>query len=221
MRSQQDDRSRPPQLVKGRQGFCLVCRVSEGEGWADDEKIRFPLQGGIDGGANFAGTAGAEALSGDCAVCRSIDATPVRLAQTAGEFEKDRLPRPVRPRQPNDSPVHEGQAGLQTQVALLIPYIVELERHGWRGFHILPQGWNGALIRAAACARIWLSFELEDFGGSNRKLLGLDLGAESGRAILGTLENDRLRLQELHRFSNTAFVCSTVCIGIRCGFSMK
>ena len=32
--------------------------------------------------------------------------------------------------------------------------------------------------------------------------LAFDLGAESGRAILGTLEDDRLRLEELHRFSN-------------------
>ena len=32
--------------------------------------------------------------------------------------------------------------------------------------------------------------------------LALDLGAESGRAILGTLEDDRLRLRELHRFPN-------------------
>lgn len=32
--------------------------------------------------------------------------------------------------------------------------------------------------------------------------LAFDLGAESGRAILGTLEDGRLRLEELHRFSN-------------------
>lgn len=34
--------------------------------------------------------------------------------------------------------------------------------------------------------------------------LALDLGAESGRAILGTLENDRLTLKEIHRFPNGA-----------------
>ena len=32
--------------------------------------------------------------------------------------------------------------------------------------------------------------------------VAFDLGAESGRAILGTFEDDRLRLRELHRFSN-------------------
>ena len=32
--------------------------------------------------------------------------------------------------------------------------------------------------------------------------MAFDLGAESGRAILGTLKDDRLRLEELHRFSN-------------------
>ena len=35
------------------------------------------------------------------------------------------------------------------------------------------------------------------------RYLAFDLGAESGRAILGTLESDRLTLEELHRFSNT------------------
>lgn len=32
--------------------------------------------------------------------------------------------------------------------------------------------------------------------------LALDLGAESGRAILGTLQNDLLELREIHRFAN-------------------
>ena len=32
--------------------------------------------------------------------------------------------------------------------------------------------------------------------------LAFDLGAESGRAILGTLENKHLQLQEIHRFLN-------------------
>jgi rhamnulokinase len=35
------------------------------------------------------------------------------------------------------------------------------------------------------------------------KFLAIDLGAETGRAILGTLENGRLTLEELHRFPNT------------------
>ena len=34
------------------------------------------------------------------------------------------------------------------------------------------------------------------------KYLALDLGAESGRAILGTLDNGRVELEELHRFAN-------------------
>jgi len=37
---------------------------------------------------------------------------------------------------------------------------------------------------------------------TNRNYLALDLGAESGRAILGVLDGDRLTLQEVHRFSN-------------------
>ncbi len=35
------------------------------------------------------------------------------------------------------------------------------------------------------------------------RFLAIDLGAESGRAILGTLEKGRLTLEELHRFPNT------------------
>ena len=37
---------------------------------------------------------------------------------------------------------------------------------------------------------------------SVKKYLALDFGAESGRAIVGTLENGRLTLEEKHRFSN-------------------
>ena len=33
--------------------------------------------------------------------------------------------------------------------------------------------------------------------------LAFDLGASSGRAVLGTLENDRLTLEEIHRFTNS------------------
>jgi rhamnulokinase len=35
------------------------------------------------------------------------------------------------------------------------------------------------------------------------RFLAIDLGAESGRAMLGTLDSGRLTLEELHRFSNT------------------
>jgi len=34
------------------------------------------------------------------------------------------------------------------------------------------------------------------------RFLAFDLGAESGRAVLGVLENDRLSVRELHRFAN-------------------
>lgn len=37
---------------------------------------------------------------------------------------------------------------------------------------------------------------------AERNFLAIDLGAESGRAILGHLVNDRLALEEVHRFSN-------------------
>ncbi|MGH9674252.1 MAG: rhamnulokinase, partial [Bryobacteraceae bacterium] len=35
------------------------------------------------------------------------------------------------------------------------------------------------------------------------RFLAIDLGAESGRAIPGSLEEGRLALEELHRFANT------------------
>lgn len=37
---------------------------------------------------------------------------------------------------------------------------------------------------------------------SKHHFLAFDLGAESGKAILGTLENDKLDIREIHRFSN-------------------
>ncbi len=37
---------------------------------------------------------------------------------------------------------------------------------------------------------------------SRRYFLAFDLGAESGRAVLGTLENEAIRIRELHRFPN-------------------
>ncbi len=35
------------------------------------------------------------------------------------------------------------------------------------------------------------------------RYLAIDLGAESGRVMLGTLEDGRLEIRELSRFSNT------------------
>src|SRR5437762_7055125 len=37
---------------------------------------------------------------------------------------------------------------------------------------------------------------------AERNFLAFDLGAESGRALLGTLDGGRLTLEEKHRFSN-------------------
>ena len=37
----------------------------------------------------------------------------------------------------------------------------------------------------------------------NKRYLAIDLGAESGRAMLGSLDDGVLTLEELHRFSNT------------------
>ncbi len=63
----------------------------------------------------------------------------------------------------------------------------------------------------------------------NRYYLALDLGAESGRAILAQVARGRIELQELHRFPNTPVQLPTglywdtlrlfheMCEGIRCG----
>jgi rhamnulokinase len=40
---------------------------------------------------------------------------------------------------------------------------------------------------------------------SRRNFLAFDLGAESGRAVLGTLENETISIRELHRFPNGPF----------------
>ena len=37
---------------------------------------------------------------------------------------------------------------------------------------------------------------------SSRSYLAIDIGAESGRLILGTVDNDKINLKEIHRFSN-------------------
>ena len=40
------------------------------------------------------------------------------------------------------------------------------------------------------------------YGDVNMKVLAFDLGASSGRAILGIYENGKLQMEEIHRFSN-------------------
>ncbi len=37
---------------------------------------------------------------------------------------------------------------------------------------------------------------------SQLNFLGFDFGASSGRAMLGTFENGKMEIQEIHRFSN-------------------
>ncbi|NLF93528.1 MAG: rhamnulokinase, partial [Oligosphaeraceae bacterium] len=41
-----------------------------------------------------------------------------------------------------------------------------------------------------------------------QQYLAFDLGASSGRAILGTLQDGKISLQELHRFDNGALQCN-------------
>lgn len=43
----------------------------------------------------------------------------------------------------------------------------------------------------------------------SRRYLALDLGAESGRAMLGTLQKHKLQLEELHRFANKSILLPT------------
>jgi sugar (pentulose or hexulose) kinase len=44
---------------------------------------------------------------------------------------------------------------------------------------------------------------------SERNYLALDLGAESGRAIVGTITGDKFTITEVHRFANQPVRCST------------
>jgi hypothetical protein len=45
------------------------------------------------------------------------------------------------------------------------------------------------------------------------QLLAIDLGAESGRAILGHFDGQRLELEEIHRFPNGPVALLIPCIG--------
>lgn len=38
-------------------------------------------------------------------------------------------------------------------------------------------------------------------------VIAIDLGASSGRVMLGTLENSKVSLTEFHRFSNAQIIC--------------
>ena len=38
--------------------------------------------------------------------------------------------------------------------------------------------------------------------GLEKKVLAFDFGASSGRAIIGTIDGNRIYIEEIHRFSN-------------------
>ena len=54
-----------------------------------------------------------------------------------------------------------------------------------------------------------------------KKVLAVDLGASSGRVMLGTFDGDKITVEELHRFSNDPVILGKRCIGISSGYSMK
>ena len=49
--------------------------------------------------------------------------------------------------------------------------------------------------------------------------LAFDLGAESGRAFVGSLEDGHLAVEELYRFSNSPIAVQGRCIGISSPFT--
>lgn len=51
--------------------------------------------------------------------------------------------------------------------------------------------------------------------------LAVDIGASSGRLILGYLEKGRLMLEEIHRFDNGIDEKTDTCAGIQIIFSAK
>ena len=51
--------------------------------------------------------------------------------------------------------------------------------------------------------------------------LAIDLGAESGRAILGRLRDGRLSLEEVSRFRINPFTTMAACIGMRRGCGLR
>ncbi len=53
------------------------------------------------------------------------------------------------------------------------------------------------------------------------RFLAFDLGASNGRGVVGTLEHDRLHLEELHRFPNGPFTVPEICTGTSCACLAK
>lgn len=50
--------------------------------------------------------------------------------------------------------------------------------------------------------------------------LAFDIGATSGRAVLGTLVGDKFEMQELHRFPNAIMECMGNITGTYTGYMM-
>lgn len=55
----------------------------------------------------------------------------------------------------------------------------------------------------------------------NRYYLAVDIGASSGRHILGWMENGKMNLREIYRFSNGMEMVDGTCAGISLGFLRK
>ena len=54
-----------------------------------------------------------------------------------------------------------------------------------------------------------------------KKVLAVDLGASSGRVMLGSFDGEKISVEELHRFSNDPVIWGKPCIGIFSACSMK
>lgn len=54
-----------------------------------------------------------------------------------------------------------------------------------------------------------------------KKVLAVDLGASSGRVMLGSFDGEKISVEELHRFSNDPVILGKPCIGIFSACSMK
>ena len=52
-----------------------------------------------------------------------------------------------------------------------------------------------------------------------KKVLAVDLGASSGRVMLGTFDGDKITVEELHRFSNDPVILGNTINSS--GYSMK
>ena len=53
------------------------------------------------------------------------------------------------------------------------------------------------------------------------KMLAIDLGASSGRGIVGSFDGEKITLRENHRFSNDPVFVNGRLHGTSCGFSLR